>query len=205
MNRPSFLYKSLLADLRRSSASIPTPLVNELISHFEEALGIKTGREHHDCALRLQKLVNNLDRDYPNVVRSEQFAKAFDNANNEFIRIMLAPHARKTIPLFWDRLNAEFLFYLFMSPKDCDALVGDLEERYKLIHKKFGARRANFWYWSQAIRSVGPIAWQWFKQLVLKPVLAVATWLLTHDLLKDGSLLEWVKNICAELTKRIRG
>ena len=56
-------------------------------------------------------------------------------------------------------VNAEFLFYLFLDAQKCDALVGDLEERYRLIHKKFGQGRASFWYWAQAIRSVGPIVW----------------------------------------------
>jgi hypothetical protein len=61
-------------------------------------------------------------------------------------------------------LNAEYLFHLFMEAKNCDALVGDLEERYKLIHKKFGMRRANFWYWSQALSSVLPIVWAAMKR-----------------------------------------
>src|SRR5208337_2404793 len=69
--------------------------------------------------------------------------------------------------------NAEFLFYLFLDAKNCDALVGDLEERYKVIRKKFGARRANFWYWTQTIRSVGPIAWAAIKKF-LKAVSGVA-------------------------------
>jgi len=56
-------------------------------------------------------------------------------------------------------LDAEFLFYLFLDPLNCDAVVGDLEERYRLIGQKFGPRRANFWYWTQAARSVGPIVW----------------------------------------------
>ena len=51
--------------------------------------------------------------------------------------------------------NAQFLFYLFLDAQNCDAIVGDLEERYRLIHKRFDARRANFWYWTQAIRSHG--------------------------------------------------
>jgi hypothetical protein len=63
-------------------------------------------------------------------------------------------------------LNAEFLFYIFLDPKNCDALVGDLEERYGLIRKKFGASRANFWYWTQTIRSVGPIASAWLKNVL---------------------------------------
>jgi hypothetical protein len=60
--------------------------------------------------------------------------------------------------------NAEFLFYLFLDPQNCDALVGDLEERYRLIREKFGRRRANFWYWTQALQSVGPIVWAWGKR-----------------------------------------
>jgi hypothetical protein len=59
---------------------------------------------------------------------------------------------------------AEYLFYLFLDAKTCDSLVGDLEERYKLILKKFGVRRADFWYWSQALRSFVPIVWVWVKK-----------------------------------------
>jgi hypothetical protein len=70
-------------------------------------------------------------------------------------------------------LNAAFLLYLFYDAKNCDALVGDLEERYKFIRKKFGAHRANFWYWVQVITSVGPIAWAATKKL-LKAVSGVA-------------------------------
>lgn len=100
---------------------------------------------------------------------------------------------------------AEYLFYFFLDAKTCDALVGDLDQRYKLIRKKFGKGKANFWYWSQALRSTGPIAWQWFKKLMLKPVLWVSSWLVAHGLLNDGSALEFVNHFLAELTKRIRG
>jgi hypothetical protein len=55
-------------------------------------------------------------------------------------------------------LNAEFLFHLFMpSPQSADALVGDLEERYRYLRKRFGARRANFWYWWQTLISLRPV------------------------------------------------
>jgi hypothetical protein len=72
-------------------------------------------------------------------------------------------------------INAEFLLYLFMSPENCDAFVGDLEERYRLIKCKFGARRANIWYRTQAIRSVWPIAWAWAKKATLKPALRISS------------------------------
>jgi hypothetical protein len=62
-------------------------------------------------------------------------------------------------------LNAEFLFYLFLDAKTCDALVGDLEERFKLIYERLGKRRANLWYWTQVISSVSPIVWATMKKL----------------------------------------
>jgi hypothetical protein len=85
--------------------------------------------------------------------------------------------------------NAEFLFYLFLDPQDCDALVGDLEERYKLIQKRFGALRANYWYWAQAIRSVGPIALGWGTKIAVKPVLGVIAWAVGRNLVGNGSWL----------------
>jgi hypothetical protein len=96
--------------------------------------------------------------------------------------------------------NAAFLLYLFYDAKNCDALVGDLEERHKIIRKKFGARRANFWYWTQVIRSVSPIAWVWVKKIATKPAVAALTWAAAKRWLKDGSWLVAV----AELYKKIR-
>jgi hypothetical protein len=96
--------------------------------------------------------------------------------------------------------NAEFLFYIFMTPANCDALVGDLEERYKLIYKKFGRRRANLWYWTQTVTSLGPIVWAWSKKVSMKPVLAVLGWAVAKGLIgHDGWLAALV-----ELLKKVR-
>jgi hypothetical protein len=97
-------------------------------------------------------------------------------------------------------LNAQFLFYLFLDTRNCDALVGDLDERYKLIHNKFGQRRANFWYWIQAIRSVGPIAWAWMKTSLAKPFVAVAGWAIAKGFVAHDSWLAAV----VEVWRRIR-
>jgi hypothetical protein len=97
-------------------------------------------------------------------------------------------------------LNAEFLFYLFMTPQNCDALVGDLEERFKLIHKRFGRRRANFWYWTQTVMSIWPIAWAWAKKASLKPIVAVVGWAVAKGLLGHDS---WLAAL-VELWKRVR-
>jgi hypothetical protein len=97
-------------------------------------------------------------------------------------------------------LNVQFLFYLFLDPKNYDAIVGDLEERYKLIHQKFGARRANFWYCTQAIRSLGPIVWVWMKKAAVKPILGVIGWAAAKGLLNPDSWLAAV----VEIWKRIR-
>jgi hypothetical protein len=97
-------------------------------------------------------------------------------------------------------IDAEFLFHLFMSPENCDSLVGDLEERYRLICKKFGRRRADFWYWSQTVRSLGPIVWAWGTKVLLKPALAVAGWAVAKGLVgQDG----WLAAV-VELLKKVR-
>ena len=53
-------------------------------------------------------------------------------------------------------VSGEYLLYLFLSKKDSEAVAGDLEERWRKIKKKFGVRRANFWYWTQVVRSLWP-------------------------------------------------
>jgi len=96
--------------------------------------------------------------------------------------------------------NAEFLFHLFLPPQNCDALVGDLEERYKLIRKKFGRRHANFWYWTQTALSLRPIIWAWAKKVSMKPVVAAVGWAVTKRLIgHDG----WFATV-VELLKRVR-
>jgi hypothetical protein len=97
-------------------------------------------------------------------------------------------------------VNAEFLFYLFMAPQNCDALVGDLEERYRLIHKKFGRRRANFWYWTQTVTSLGPIVWAWAKRVVMKPAIAFAGWAVAKGLVGHDS---WLAAL-VQMWKRVR-
>jgi hypothetical protein len=102
-------------------------------------------------------------------------------------------------------VGAEYLFYLFLDSTTCDGLVGDLNERYEVIIRKFGKFRADLWCWKEAFRSVGPVAWGWFKKLVMKPAIALGSWMVGHGLLKDGSALEFVKSLLAECLKRMRG
>lgn len=98
-------------------------------------------------------------------------------------------------------LNVKFLFYLFLDAKTCDALVGDLEERFQLILREFGPGKAKFWYWTMAIRSVGPIAWAWGTRCAFKLVKPVVVWLIGHGVLHPDS---W-RAVIEDLLKRIRG
>ena len=54
---------------------------------------------------------------------------------------------------------AEMLLFLFLTKEQREHLPADLEEEFRtLILPKFGQRFARFWYWSQVIRSIGPVA-----------------------------------------------
>lgn len=108
----------------------------------------------------------------------------------------LPPDLSKVTP----PINAEFLFFLFLPPRDCDALTGDLEERFRLIFAKFGKRKADFWYWIQCLTSISPIVWAWLKRVAVKPVVWLVALLTGKDMLTDPS---WLAGLM-ELWKRMR-
>jgi hypothetical protein len=98
-------------------------------------------------------------------------------------RIYLIGHTKiAKVPKVTPPINAEFLFHLLMSPQNCDAIVGDLEEHYWRLYKKFGRRRANFWYWFQTCISLRPIIWAAMKKpLATLAGMAAAKGLIGHD------------------------
>jgi hypothetical protein len=61
--------------------------------------------------------------------------------------------------------SADCLFYPFLDTLNCAAILGDLEEGRQTISQQFGYRRANLWYWIQAIRSAWAIAFAWEKDV----------------------------------------
>jgi hypothetical protein len=95
--------------------------------------------------------------------------------------------------------SASFLFYLFMPYVKADAIVGDLEEGHSKLSKKFGRRRANFWYYFQTFISLRPIVLQALKKSLMKPVIAAITWAVGSGLIKhDGwlaAVVEFFKKV----------
>jgi hypothetical protein len=72
--------------------------------------------------------------------------------------------------------RAQVLLSRLMPTEQIVALLIAERDKLNLILKKFGACKANFWYWTQAIRSVGPIVWAWMKKAALKPVVGILAW-----------------------------
>ena len=101
---------------------------------------------------------------YP-IVRNSLFGLALAQFALRLIRRSQSKERRHLL-LEEPPLNATFLFYLLLDARNCDAIVGDLEERYRRIRKKFGIGRATFWYWVQTVTSVSPIVWAATKQLL---------------------------------------
>jgi hypothetical protein len=58
------------------------------------------------------------------------------------------------------RFHMTFTFFLLflVDESTCDAIVGDLEERFTL-KLKMRAWTAHFWYWDQVFRSLPRLAW----------------------------------------------
>jgi hypothetical protein len=53
---------------------------------------------------------------------------------------------------------ARYVLHLLLSRRDRQNLIGDLIEEFQTVQlPEFGVRKANFWFWEQAISSVWPI------------------------------------------------
>ena len=53
--------------------------------------------------------------------------------------------------------SAEFILSLVVSGEDCEAILGDLEERFRTrILPRYGLRKARFWYRVQVLRCLWP-------------------------------------------------
>jgi hypothetical protein len=53
--------------------------------------------------------------------------------------------------------DAKFLLHFFLNAHDCDAFMGDLEERYGVIRAERGRAWAVFWFWREVLTSLGPL------------------------------------------------
>lgn len=56
----------------------------------------------------------------------------------------------------------QYLLYLFLSKKDREYLIGDLDEEYLEVRAKFGPRLADIWYYKQVAAS----AWSMMRKAV---------------------------------------
>ena len=54
---------------------------------------------------------------------------------------------------------AEYLIYFILSKQDRVNLIGDLEEEYGEVLKKFGRKAASVWYYKQVFTSIRPVVW----------------------------------------------
>jgi hypothetical protein len=195
-------FEAALEILRKSSYAVSDQHLADLtVTLVSLSRSMDTHREQQNYK-RCQAKLKELQRQYPEVLGSPNYKQLFATVVREAIIFARLKYSKKSVTTHNTSLpiNAEFLFYLFLDAKNCDAIVGDLEERYKVMHRKFGIRHANFWYWTQALSSVLPIVWAWAKKIVMKPIVAAITWAAAKHLLKDGSWLVML----AEVWKRIR-
>jgi hypothetical protein len=70
---------------------------------------------------------------------------------------------------------AELVVAFLAKTKHKDALLGDLDEKFRgAIDRGWTIDRARRMYWAEAMRAVGPLAWQKLKRLGIIGLLAVA-------------------------------
>jgi hypothetical protein len=110
-----------------------------------------------------------------------------------FARSLRCRHSRPPV-------DAKYFLQFLMTHDNCEAILGDLQEQYEAIYSKGGLIQANLWYWTQVIRSVGPIALAWGKKAMMRPVIGVAAWAVAKGFVGHDS---WLAAL-VELWKRIR-
>jgi hypothetical protein len=62
-------------------------------------------------------------------------------------------------------LNAEYLLYLLLRGDEREALIGDLVEVYGQVLRRFGKRRADFWFCKQVFGSLWPLLRRTFLKI----------------------------------------
>jgi len=62
-------------------------------------------------------------------------------------------------------IHGEYLLYILLDWQNAKVMAGDLEERHATMRQQFGRARANFWYWTQVVWSIGPLAWAAMKRV----------------------------------------
>jgi hypothetical protein len=72
----------------------------------------------------------------------------------------------------------EYALFLFLSKQDRINIPGDLEEEYRHIESKFGARPATIWYYKQVATSIAPLLRKCFIKWVT--IAWVEEWVRRH-------------------------
>ena len=69
--------------------------------------------------------------------------------------------------------HAKTAFYClnYIPKSERESVVGDLEEEFAQIKKRFGAKRAHLWLWFQVLTSMGPYLVRWLRPLSVRGLL----------------------------------
>lgn len=124
--------------------------IYELSQALEELVPIKIVRIIITIVIVFSILLGNISFDYFSLV---YFGKEITRKSNKPPKL------------------AEYLVYFLVPRKNRDAFLGDLDEDFQEIRKKFGLRKAKFHYWFQVLRSIPPL----IGESALKMVVASIT------------------------------
>lgn len=58
----------------------------------------------------------------------------------------------------------------FLPQQEREILIGDLDEEYCEIFKKFGIKQAQIWYWRQIATSLPPLLIATIKRIVMRSI-----------------------------------
>jgi hypothetical protein len=135
---------------------------------ISKAMGIEEAAWSDTCKYR-----DEIQEDHKERLRAYS-ARLHEDLHTLEIRNKRRASARvETPPKF-----GEYLLYFFLSKQDRINLLGDLEEDFREVHKKFSRWPAKILYYKQVICSIGPVIWK--RLAKWGAIAAVEEWVRRH-------------------------
>ena len=126
---------------------------------------------------RLSRLANARNMEARSTIKSDDFTSI--STADRILAVDLIDLLRRTEKLVEDVTKlvanprppalAEYVLHLVLGKEEREAVIGDLVQDYRHIRRRFGKRKADFWFHKQVIWSL----WPFLRRAVVKSVALV--------------------------------
>lgn len=142
--------KKLKEEIFKEAQILERQITDELILKEE----LRENRRLLNDLDKLHTIQNESNWSVYTVIKHQRLVKKL--TNQSFSTFFELDENEKKAQSFAPPQYAEYLIYLLIPKNNREAVLGDLEEDFHAVNKKFGLRKAQFLYWFEVIRSIWP-------------------------------------------------